>query len=403
MSEKSRIQLYYESFKYIPYKPIEDLLFFCEKHEQLYIYGVSNNASSILEYLKVISVDVKAYVVSDDRIGNYSELMADGIPILSLSQVSDRTRTGFILCLPEIYYNDAINNLKNYGFLDFYVMREYDKYVMCEKLQKHSLDSLFFAFSIVDHCNLGCRRCCTFSQLSEVNFMDIGVFKQDLLKFRELTGGCFTGDISISGGEALLHPIITEFASLLREVFPLASLSLCTNGIKLLSMDDSFWNVLSECSFTIVLTTYPINLDFSAIMEKTRHFNVPIYAASNLTDGESKPEEKFSSKYPFDLCGKQPRGNFMGCYAFNAAIIMKNGKLFTCSTIANMHIFNQYFGMNLEVGSEDFLDIHQAKDFDEVANFLKKPPAFCKYCDVKHRRTDGLWALSEKCIEEYVD
>jgi len=398
-----RIKAFLESGIVPLYKTIEDLWRFCANHQKLYIYGVCKMSSGILEYLSIIGIDVEAYVVSDDRIGGYTKTIVDGKPILALAEVPISTQNGFILGLPEIYYNDAIYNLKMIGFNDFFIVREYDKLAISEKLKTHSTESFYFWVNIVDHCNLGCRMCLAFAQISDERFMDVEAFKQDMLKLRELSDGNYSGGIFITGGEPLLHPSLSDFISFSREIFPQASLSIFTNGIKLLHMSDSFWKSLCECNCSIVLTTYPVSLDYDAIRTKASLHQAEIYSASNLLDTTSSPEEKLMNKYPFDLRGEQQFGNFIACYPFNTCNTLKNGKLYSCSILPNVNIFNEYFGENMALCKEDYLDIHQANDFKELLNFVRKPPVFCRYCDVKHRRIIGSWSLSKKSIEEYVD
>ena len=403
MSEKSKILSYFESISTPSYKTIEDLWSFCRGHSYIYIYGVCKISSNILEYLRILNIGVEAYVVSDDRIESFSELKADEIPITAVSQVPRRPKTGFILGLPDIFFNDAVYNLKLNGFFDFFMMREHDKIAISQKLRKHTIDSFMFWVFIVDHCNLGCQMCGAFSQLADECYMDIGIFKQDMRRLKYLSGGEYSGGIAISGGEPLLHPLVSDFITFSRDTFPFASLNLFTNGVKLLNMDDSFWHNLRDCEVTIVLTTYPINLDYSAIVAKAELLQVDLYAASNIHDPTSKPHEKVSFKYPLDLSGKQPQGNFICCYEFNACRTLKNGKIHTCSILPNVHVFTQRFGENLVVSEDDYLDIHNAKSFDELMSFMKKPPKFCRYCDVKNRRSIGLWARSKRSRDEYID
>lgn len=66
------------------------------------------------------------------------------------------------------------------------------------------------------------------------------------------------------------------------------------------------------------------------------------------------------------------------------------------SIILNIRIKNTHIGVN------DYIDIHKAKDYQELLKFLAKPIPFCKYCDVKNRRDGITWKVSTKSIEEYL-
>ncbi|MCL2661921.1 MAG: radical SAM protein [Oscillospiraceae bacterium] len=385
------------------YKTIEELWQFCESHSSIYIYGVCGMSSNIHEYLRILGIKIKGYVVSDDRISYYKKLQVHGVPILSLNKVPNLTNIGFILGLPDIYYNEVIYNLRQRGFLDFLLVRDSDKLLIGGKIRNPTKETLFFGFSIVEHCNLGCKMCAAFAQLSDEKYMDIDAFKRDMLRLRELVGNDFSGAIILSGGEPLLHPGVSEFITLSRNIFPSAYLLVGTNGIKLLDMDISFWSALRECGFTIALTTYPINVDYIAVKDKANQFQVNMYATSILDSIDSNPTDKLTLKYPLDMTGKQPFGNFICCYEFNQFAVVNGGKVYACSILPFIHRFNKFFAKDLVVSKEDYLDIHQVKDFMELANFLSKPPAFCKYCDVKNRRAVGVWEYSKRTIDEYID
>ena len=78
------------------------------------------------------------------------------------------------------------------------------------------------------------------------------------------------------------------------------------------------------------------------------------------------------------------------------------GKLYTCSYIQNIRHFNKFFNKNIPISVNDYIDIHKAKDYQEVLQFLAKPIPFCKYCDVKNRKDGIEWKVSTKRIEEYL-
>ena len=64
--------------------------------------------------------------------------------------------------------------------------------------------------------------------------------------------------------------------------------------------------------------------------------------------------------------------------------------------ILNIRIKNTHIGVN------DYIDIHKAKDYQEVLQFLAKSIPFCKYCDVKNRKDGIVWKVSTKRFEEYL-
>ena len=96
----------------------------------------------------------------------------------------------------------------------------------------------------------------------------------------------------------------------------------------------------------------------------------------------------------------------MGFFLFSK--ILTEGKLklrlglYTCSYIPNIRHFNKFFNKNIPISINDYIDIHKARDYQEVLQFLAKPIPFCKYCDVKNRKDGIAWKISTKSIEEFL-
>ena len=402
MKSSSEIQSFFENIT-PSYKTIEDLWHFCKSYNVLYLFGINKTSTVIIEYLKILGITITGYAVSDEHKCNYPETCCDGITINALSDINHVPNTGFILCLHEIHYNDAINALKKNGFMDFFILREYDKMAIGKKIAKNTRESLIIGFSLVEHCNLGCKMCAAFSQLSDEQYLDYNSFCKDMLRLQYLLGIDFPGVIMLSGGESLLHPQLLDFISLSRALFPNANLFLATNGIKLLRMETLFWDTVRESNFTIILTTYPINTDYYKIFEKATSYQVDIYAASTIDNAKSKLQEKIQVKYPIDLSGNQPFGNFICCYEYNQYNVITDGKFHSCSILPFIHRFNKFFKKNLLVSENDYIDIHKVKDFNELVSFSKKPPPFCRYCDIKNRRSIGKWSRSNRTLDEYID
>lgn len=85
---------------------------------------------------------------------------------------------------------------------------------------------------ITDHCNLSCELCCHSAQFVEGEvFTDFSVFQRDMQRMRELVPNIC--QLTLLGGEPLLHPMLSEFMSCARKNYPFARVVLVTNGILL--------------------------------------------------------------------------------------------------------------------------------------------------------------------------
>ena len=76
--------------------------------------------------------------------------------------------------------------------------------------------------------------------------------------------------------------------------------------------------------------------------------------------------------------------------------------LYTCSYIPNIRHFNKFFNKNIPISVNDYIDIHKARDYQDILQFLAKPIPFCKYCDVKNRKDGIVWKVSTQRIEEHL-
>lgn len=77
---------------------------------------------------------------------------------------------------------------------------------------------LVFGVFLTDHCNLNCACCSALSPVADKAFYPVEVFKNDCLRLFQL-GGDKISEITLAGGEPLLHSQITGFFDAARECF----------------------------------------------------------------------------------------------------------------------------------------------------------------------------------------
>jgi MoaA/NifB/PqqE/SkfB family radical SAM enzyme len=196
------------------------------------------------------------------------------------------------------------------------------------------------------------------------------------------------------GGEPLLHPDIINTMIISRKYFKVGKIVIYTNGILLLKQSEKFWDECRKNKIFIVISEYPISLDKKAIKQKAAQHKVKL----NFLD-----TSKFMNKVPLDLDGKQDiRNSFKHCHRSNFCVYLDNGKLYTCTLIPTIKHFNSYFNKNLEVSDSDYIDIYQAKNINEIMEFLCQPVPFCRFCKINSTDFNLTWATSKKEISEWV-
>lgn len=255
----------------------------------------------------------------------------------------------------------------------------------------------FVEIHLAEHCNLNCQCCTHFSNLAEPEFANIEVFERDIKRLSELSNG-EVNIIHLMGGEPLLNPNIKRFFEISRKYFDKTEIKLVTNGILLLKQKDSFWQSMKDNKITLAPTKYPIKIDWDKIKEICKDMNIKLIFFND------EDIIKTSSKFPLNLEGDEnPEWNFRNCEFANSCLRLDNGKLYTCSIPVNIRDFNKFFNKNIPISVNDYIDIHKARNYQEVLQFLAKPIPFCKYCDVKNRKDGITWKTSTKGIEEYIE
>ena len=260
---------------------------------------------------------------------------------------------------------------------------------------RNALNNIKFQVSIARHCNLNCAMCNHFAPLSGEWFLDIGRYERDIKRMSEL----FLGEadhILLLGGEPLLNPEIGHFLSLTRSFFERAEISIVTNGILIKNMSEAFWKSCKDNNAIIAVTKYPISIDYDEIKSICDDKNVAFEF-----QGISAATRTFN-KEVLDLRGEQDYvRNFLSCRWSNNCITLSEGRLFSCRTPANIDIFNQYFGRDIRLTKDDYIDIYEANSKEEILNTLTTPMPFCRYCKMDSWTYDNEFRISSCDIGEW--
>jgi hypothetical protein len=251
------------------------------------------------------------------------------------------------------------------------------------------LEQLRFEVSVCEHCNLNCKGCSVFSPLAKPDYIDVAEYEKDCTRLSSLCGGTVEY-IDLMGGEPLLHPEITKIIEITRRYFS-GTIKIITNGIKLPSMPDAFWQCCKKNGIAIVISGYPINLDHEKIRRAASAYGVKWEIR-----GWARKLKNWD-KNPLDLDGRQnPLKNFLSCFSSNFCLHLEHGKISTCSLPLRMKYFNAYFNKNIDVSEGNFIDIYKASSLNEILLFLSRPIPLCKYCNIKKSSVELNGRLQKK-------
>lgn len=382
---------------------LEEMVRFCKDYEKVYIYDCRNSQELIAKYCCMAQINISGFLVEGDT----ASKVINGISCFDLNKKEsyqdwEGKSAGVIIAIEDINYNNAVKKCQMAGLNNFYFMSEHNKRTIPYKMTPRPKDRFWLEVNLADHCNLNCQMCDHFAPIADKAYYDLKEFEKDMIRLAEITDHEI-GAIKLEGGEPLLNDNLIEYIYISRRLFPKAHLCMFTDGILLLNWEKhktgNIWKVCKECDLVINLTLYPINLDYEAIQKKAEQYGVVIQAFSSIGD-KKYIGAKTSVKHPFDLEGKQEPFRFIDCYQFNECIVMAHGKIYTCPIIPYVKYFNKYFGQNLLVSKNDFIDIYQAKSYEEIAEFCTHRVDFCRYC-ATNKRTVHKWKQSNHDISEW--
>lgn len=138
---------------------------------------------------------------------------------------------------------------------------------------------------VCDHCNLCCAGCLHFAPLAENRFLDLDAYERDLERLGSVDGVAgYFDSVVLMGGEPLLHPHVDRVVRTTRDRFPDEPIGLCTNGLLLRRMDDSFWSALAECDVLLGISPYPLSIDYEALADLARSKGVRTFFTRDITN-----------------------------------------------------------------------------------------------------------------------
>jgi hypothetical protein len=255
--------------------------------------------------------------------------------------------------------------------------------------------TLRFDVHICDHCNLNCKGCSNFCPIAEKKFVGLDILERDFKRLSELTGRkC---ELSLMGGEPLLHPDIIKIFDITRKYFD-CGVQLLTNGILLANQPDEFWQSCKRHAIKIVVSVYPVKINEEKIIAQARKYGVAL-AALDRTGASSW------LKHPLDLSGSQNiEKTYRKCGWGNVCIYLEDGKLDPCGFPLLTKHFNKYFDKGgqkfAEPSEEDYVDIFKVKSLDEILEKFAGPIPYCRHCTLNFSR--HRWEASKKEASEWV-
>ena len=252
---------------------------------------------------------------------------------------------------------------------------------------KYDID--YIEFWATGHCNLNCKGCSSCSPISDKWFLDRGSIYKDLLKLKELS--IVIHNITILGGEPLLHPGLMEIMDAVKNVYPDSRLGIITNGLLLLEMSSQFWDACIKYNVKFSVTCFPIMSEkmMQGIEEKLTECHLEYRLTRKI---------QFNKILTTDHTGDiQKISKVCGC---NKAYNLKNGKISRCTVPMAMPILNAKFNAGMiETGT---YDIYNANDGADIIDFLNQLNDSCRNCSAHPIKVMWETAAEKPALSDWI-
>jgi len=254
----------------------------------------------------------------------------------------------------------------------------------------------FLQIHIVDHCNLNCKGCAHFAPIAKKKSLGVDELVCSYEKISPYLEEWFCR-IELMGGEPLLHDDINNILEVTRDFFKSIEIRLVTNGIKLLEMQDDFFESCVRNNIVICISIYPIEIDLEAIERKLNSYGI-----KHKRYGDFQTCKTFI-KYTLNIQGEaEPKESYKYCKYSGHCIQLKEGKIYPCFISAYAQHLNDYFGTAFEWTDRDYLHLEKKIKRKEFERLIFEPVPFCRFCNMR-KMTHFKWDVSKRNIKEWIE
>lgn len=255
-----------------------------------------------------------------------------------------------------------MNTIKQFLKIKFPILIK-TKYFIRSVILRNKLN--YIELHIADSCNLNCKSCTHFANISKKNnFIDARILGNSLHRLNEL----FTLErIRLLGGEPLLHPDIINVLKATRQFLPCSSIELVTNGLLLNKMSKEFFETCNENGIKIIVSVYPVLKNKEEIEKILSSFkiNYEFFPMVFTFTANLNPNGTSDKKEIFKNC------------KHNYCRTLKNDNIYICPICTYIDKYNEYFNKNIPTGKGINIFAYSAK---QIFKYLKEPEETCKYC-----------------------
>ena len=294
----------------------------------------------------------------------------------------DKKNSNVIITKQPMIMGDTIDYLRQQRFQNVYVANENILFANIESLDdiikyfdRVDFNKPFLNYlevNVVDHCNLNCKGCAHFSNVSNRNFVSLDSFTDDLKIISEKFNLYY---FRLLGGEPLLHPNIVDLVKIARAILKKTTIVLVTNGLLIPKLDDKVLQSFADNNIIISISLYkPTSMLLNDIREKLDKYNIKYLINDNYYN-EPEVIDFFQTR----LSTKKVLEN-NNVHKICTGRFLRNGKISKCYYSLLIDILNKKYGVNFELSDSDYVDLHEISDGWKAIDKLTQRIPFCDYC-----------------------
>ena len=179
-----------------------------------------------------------------------------------------------------------------------------------------------------------------------------------------------------------------------------AHLLVQTNGSLLETAPDELWDALSKVKATLWITPYPTGLDYGKLAGIAEDRGVRTIVSGGLAHDERGNDYFLNT--PIDSSGPyDPTESFVACLTGGCCMQLLGGRIYPCSKGALLGVLNRRFGTKLKHEPDDYLELSDIRDVQEIERFRRTFKPMCRYC-AHELATRIPWARSQHEIREWL-
>lgn len=360
-----------------------------------YIFGTGPFAIQVAEILFGLNIKVDGFLKISMNSKKQMDSLYRDIPIIYLDKdyILDNNSSNIIIAKQPMIMGETIEYLRKNRFNKVYIANE--RLIQSNDINGDNIANYFdiidlktpflnyLETNIVDHCNLNCKGCAHFSNISPIKFVFLDKYINDL---KEISSKFYLYYFRILGGEPLMHPDILEIIKMSRIILPSTHIVIVTNGLLIPKLNEKILKSISDNDIKISLSLYkPTASILNVILDILKKYNIEYLINDNYYN---KPEiiNTFETRLTADntnngdLTSKICTGRFCR--------FLRDGKIAKCYYPLLIYILNDKYNMDLKLSREDYIDIYSIKDGWDAIDYLNKPIPFCNYCSEELYRFD---------------